>query len=246
MELIHILPKGNLKDKPNQKYELYLADEILKDPDFYREYVKGTPGYKILDNSLNELGASMSLEQLSEAADIICPDEVVYPDSIDPEESNKLFWECRERVKRFSNLRDLKKMVVVHSDDWFGAIVLSEKYSKAGVDVLAYSKVTSEQWGRPGTYDGRVSVVAELTRLCSLKTQFHFLGFSGFVEFEGYREVSKRVRSMDSRVFLESRDLWSHRDNILSHVSLGNDRVIENLEEKMAWARERYYGYGLC
>ena len=249
MELIHILPKKNLISKPRQKYELYLADEVLKDPRFYARYVCGTPGYKILDNSLNELGASLSLSKLNEAARIICPDEMVYPDSIDPEESDELFKKCKGEIYAYKYLKDLKKMAVVHANDWRGALEKSIEYVSLGADVLAYSKVTSEQWGHKEyddqRYDGRVSIVSMLLKL-GVNVDFHFLGFSGLEEFRGRENISVYVRSMDSRFFFEVDNLWKHREDILSHVPLGGDRSIPDIEKKIKAVREEYEGYGLC
>ena len=247
MELIHILPKGNLIAKPYQKYELYLADEILKDPEFYATYVKGTPGYKILDNSLNELGASVSMDKLEEAASIIEPDEFVYPDDINPEKSDELFWTCRDRVSRYRRLAHLKKMVVVHAKSTPGAIMRSIIYAEAGVDVVAYSKVTCEEWCSPfSPYDGRVSVVRGLVESNIKGVQFHFLGFAGLNEFAGVEWVSKHVRSMDSRFFMEVDNLWDHREQMLSHVSLGSERAISDIEAKIADVKRRYRLHGLC
>lgn len=246
MELIHILPKGNLVSKPKQKYELYLADEILKDPEFYETYVRGTPGYKILDNSLNELGTSVSLDKLEEAASIIEPDEFVMPDDINPDRSDELFWLCRERITRYRRLAELKKMVVVHAYSVPGAMLKSVTYAEAGANVLAYSKVTGEEWGsRANRYDGRVSVVANLVSSEIKNVEFHFLGFAGLNEFDGFEWVSEWVRSMDSRLFLETRDLWSHRDSILSHVSLGSEREIPDIEAQIEETRRKYESYGL-
>lgn len=251
MELIHILPKGNLSSKPEQKYELYLADEVLKDPEFYERYVKDTPGYKILDNSLNELGSALSLERLNEAASIIHPNEFVYPDSVDCKRSEELLYESIMRADEFAELRELKRMAVVHANSWIEAFQRSDLYMQLPeVDVLAYSKVEAERWSSVAyKYDGRTSLVYALCHLreAADNVSFHFLGFSGFEEFSGYEDVSTMVRSTDSRFFIEAEPggLWKHREQMLSHVSLGSERVIEDLEYKMKRVREEYESYGL-
>jgi hypothetical protein len=95
-------------------------------------------------------------------------------------------------------------------------------------------------------YDGRVSVVAELINSGIQNVEFHFLGFAGLDEFDGFEWVSEYVRSMDSRFFLTTRDLWTHREDILSHVSLGSERMLPDIEEQIVETRRKYESYGLC
>ena len=71
MELIHILPRKNLSRDLVQNYELYLTDEVLKHPMDYCLCTRGTPSYKILDDSLNELGVSVKLAEMDRAAGVI-------------------------------------------------------------------------------------------------------------------------------------------------------------------------------
>lgn len=236
MELIHILPKENLKNrsKPYQKYELYLVDDILANPEFYLQNVRDTPGYKILDNSLNELGFSRGMEELNAAAEIIKPDEFVVPDALNLYDSRHLLEECIATVSYYENLKDLKKMAVVHGNcyrehrDYFKYLLdLPE------VDVIGFPKVLLNR--------------VNITYLYGLfaPKEIHFLGFVGFDEFADYGCVTQKIRTLDSRMMLETDNLWN-RDDILSNVSLDYGRVIPDIESKITRVRREYESYGLC
>jgi hypothetical protein len=56
-----------------------LAHKVLEDKAYAEYYAKETK-FKILDNSVYELGHPMSAEDLAAAALIINPDEIAYPD----------------------------------------------------------------------------------------------------------------------------------------------------------------------
>lgn len=79
--------QGSSKDEDFLgEYHLLLAHDVLEHPDAYREVYGevrkryGQESFIILDNSIVELGESVSAETLYEAARIIKPDCVVAPD----------------------------------------------------------------------------------------------------------------------------------------------------------------------
>lgn len=79
MKLINIFPLGNLGMHHTQNMHMFLTHLVEKYP-FYAELAKNTNGYKILDNSLIELGGAVDLQRVLVAAEKIGADEIVLPD----------------------------------------------------------------------------------------------------------------------------------------------------------------------
>ena len=79
MQLINIFPLGNLCMEYSQSMHMYLTHMVEKYP-AYAQVALEAPGYKILDNSLIELGGAVDLERVVKAAEIIRADEIILPD----------------------------------------------------------------------------------------------------------------------------------------------------------------------
>ena len=79
MQLINIFPLGNICMEYQQDMHMYLTHMVEKYP-IYAATAEVAPGYKILDNSLIELGGSVSLERVIDAATHIGADEIILPD----------------------------------------------------------------------------------------------------------------------------------------------------------------------
>lgn len=79
MQLINIFPLGNICMEYQQDMHMYLTHMVEKYP-LYAETARNVPGYKILDNSLIELGGAVDMERLLRAAQIIDADEIILPD----------------------------------------------------------------------------------------------------------------------------------------------------------------------
>jgi hypothetical protein len=60
-------------------YHLLLAHDVVKRPKEYEELYQGA-GYVILDNSVIELGESVDIMMIAEAAEIVQPNVIVLPD----------------------------------------------------------------------------------------------------------------------------------------------------------------------
>ena len=250
MELIHTLPKKDLKNRPKQRYEFYLAEEILKDPYYYRDNVFSSSSYKILDNSFNELGYSVNIEDLAKAAEYILPDEIVYPDDIDPDRSEYMLHESEAMLVNFPQLYSVKKMAVLHANSWDDVYRgLDSLCNDENVDVIGLTKVMARKFGTT-TYpsSGRMRIVESILNRTSAK-KIHLLGFAGFEEFEHFEYLTSYIRSMDSRLMLYSNNLWS-RDYILSNVALDgpsfSESTGEDLEQRILQVRKEYESYGLC
>lgn len=79
MKLIHIFPLGNLVFHHQQDMHMFLTHLVEKYP-FYAKFAREVKGYKILDNSLIELGGSVDLQRVLDAAAHIDADEIILPD----------------------------------------------------------------------------------------------------------------------------------------------------------------------
>jgi hypothetical protein len=79
MKLINIFPLGNLGMHHSQDMHMFLTHLVEKYP-FYAKFARSVKGYKILDNSLIELGGSVELQRVLDAAAHIDADEIILPD----------------------------------------------------------------------------------------------------------------------------------------------------------------------
>lgn len=79
MYLINIYPLGNLENEYKQKMHMFLTHMVEKYP-AYASVAQDVCGYKILDNSLIELGGAVDVERVAKAATYIGADEIILPD----------------------------------------------------------------------------------------------------------------------------------------------------------------------
>ena len=79
MYLINIFPLGNICMEYQQNMHMFLTHMVEKYPT-YAKVAQDAPGYKILDNSLIELGGAVSVERVIDAAARIGADEIILPD----------------------------------------------------------------------------------------------------------------------------------------------------------------------
>ena len=79
MQLINIFPLGNICLEYQQNMHMFLTHMVEKYPT-YAKVAQDAPGYKILDNSLIELGGAVSVERVIDAAARIGADEIILPD----------------------------------------------------------------------------------------------------------------------------------------------------------------------
>lgn len=79
MKLINIFPLGNLGMHYTQGMHMFLTHLVEKYP-FYAKMAREIKGYKILDNSLIELGGAVNLQRVLDAAAHIDADEIILPD----------------------------------------------------------------------------------------------------------------------------------------------------------------------
>lgn len=78
MKIAHIVPTTYMKFWLGRDYHMMLA-HLADDPEYVKE-ANLAKGYKIMDNSVYELGESLTPEKLIEAAKKLNPSEIVVPD----------------------------------------------------------------------------------------------------------------------------------------------------------------------
>lgn len=147
-------------------------------------------GYKILDNSLIELGDAMSLERVLAAAEDIGAHEIVLPDKfLDCDGTLERVERALSQISKEPGDIPYKLMAVVHGKDeadWFRCFEALNKIP--AIDVLGIPKITHKL--HP---DGRKYFVNNITT----DKEIHLLGvWNSFNEFKGM-DTSK-VRGVDT------------------------------------------------
>ena len=79
MQIINIVPIANIAQEFHQPVHMYLTHLVEKYP-HYVATARAAGGYKILDNSLIELGESVHVGRILKAAEEIEADEIILPD----------------------------------------------------------------------------------------------------------------------------------------------------------------------
>lgn len=194
MKLINIFPVANLQCGFHQDYQMLLTHLIEKYPQ-YKEYAQTCNGYKILDNSLIELGGSVELSRVIKAADEINADEIILPDVF--RDGKKTVESVESSLKELSQLGYMgryKTMAVVHGkdiDEWRWCYDTLSSYPE--VDVLGIPKVCAKM--HP---EGRPFFV---NQICRTKQKIHhLLGlWYSYSEFKSYNnEKLDDIRTCDT------------------------------------------------
>ena len=194
MYLINIFPLGNICLESNQRMHMFLTHMVEKYP-AYVEAARNAPGYKILDNSLIELGGAVDLERVLAAAEKIGANEIILPDVFQkgPETAEAVRAAIKYMQDKWPN-RDwpYKLMAVAQGRDeeeWYECY--QELLEMPDVDVIGIPKVLAKM--HPG---GRPHFVNEL---CNLgRKPHHLLGlWYSITELQEYRDLGM-IRSCDT------------------------------------------------
>ena len=194
MKLINIFPLGNLGLHYDQDVHMFLTHLVEKYP-FYAKFAKEVKGYKILDNSLIELGGAVSLDRVIAAAHTINADEIILPDVF---QNGPATIEVVNEA--LSELHDLypehnwpyKIMAVAQGKDvkeWYECY--RDLLDNPDIDVIGIPKVLAKMHPQ-----GRPYFVNEL---CDLKCKpHHLLGlWYSLTELNEYEHIDD-IRSCDT------------------------------------------------
>lgn len=170
MYLINIFPLGNICLENNQRVHMFLTHMVEKYP-AYTEAARNALGYKILDNSLIELGGAVDLERVVKAAKIISADEIILPDVFqDGPATIKAVQSAIDELNKIYPNRSwpFKLQAVAQGKDekeWYECYM--ELIKNPDVDVIGIPKVLAKM--HPG---GRPHFV---NNMCDLLTKPHHL-----------------------------------------------------------------------
>ena len=194
MQLINIFPLGNICMEYTQDMHMYLTHMVEKYPQ-YANTARDARGYKILDNSLIELGGAVNLERVLNAAKVINADEIILPDVF--QDGPATVKAVRESLQYLTDKwpnRDwpFKLMAVAQGatiEEWYTCYL--ELLAMPDVDVIGIPKVLAKMHPQ-----GRPYFVNEL---CDLRQKpHHLLGLWYSVsEFTDYRDLNL-IRSCDT------------------------------------------------
>lgn len=195
MYLINIFPVPNIEMEQKQTMHMFLTHLVESNPT-YRKAALEAPGYKILDNSLIELGGAADLKRVLEAAEEIHADEIILPDVFQkgPETLEVVAQSIGYLKIAYPHGCPYRVMAVAQGrsrDEW--AHCYSKLLKMPEVDVIGIPKVCAKMHPQ-----GRAHFVKQI---CSLGTkEHHLLGlWYSFSEFSAYpQEVLDKIRSCDT------------------------------------------------
>lgn len=196
MQLINIFPLGNICMEYQQDMHMYLTHMVEK-YSLYAEVARNAPGYKILDNSVIELGGTVSIERLVGAAEHIEADEIILPDAFQdgPATLTLVSSALQYLNKRWPN-RDwpFKLMAVAQGKDieeWYDCY--QALLAMPDIDVIGIPKVLAKMHPQ-----GRPYFVNELCNLYKVDKEHHLLGvWYSMSELCEYRKPNL-IRSCDT------------------------------------------------
>ena len=193
MKLINIYPLGNLSMHYEQSMHMFLTHLVEKYP-FYAHLAKNVPGYKILDNSLIELGGAVDLDRVLKAAEMICADEIILPDVFQkgPETLEAVADALKKMRELHPNGWPYKLMAVAQGrtvEEWYECYVSLMK--NPDVDVIGIPKVLAKKHPQGRPYF--------VNNMCFLQQKpHHLLGlWYSLTELDSYDNLND-IRSCDT------------------------------------------------
>lgn len=231
MKFCSILPLKNIDVMFGQSTVMLLAHLSQNHPE-YSQMAADYSGYKIMDNSIVELGSAFSMEQLIKEADKCKADEIILPDVFDngPEtiESTK---RSVQWLKDHNLIGKYKLMAVCHGktlDEFKNTFYWLKLIPE--IDVIGLPKIL--------TYHGMDRLeLARYVRLYSDK-EIHLLGcWSGLDEYKGdTSEVRSTDTCLPALLSIYGLDTWYQRHR--ETIDLENDGINKKRYNKIM--RELY------
>lgn len=172
MQIISIAPIGNICMEYNQPMHMYLTHLVEKYP-MYVKVAQQAGGYKILDNSLIELGKAMTIERVLDAAEKIQADEIILPDVFQDREGTLRAVDraLTEIDRRYLGKWPFKLMAVAQGKTWAEwDMCYGDLMARSEVDVIGVPKVCAKML--PG---GRPEVMRR-SQCKLLEKEHHLLG----------------------------------------------------------------------
>lgn len=153
MQIINIFPLSNMCMELTQPMHMYLTHMVEKYPQ-YVAAAKAAEGYKILDNSLIELGDAVSIKRVLTAAKTIEANEIILPDVFQDRDGTLRWLEASltEIDRIYKSEKPFKLMAVAQGktySEW--DMCYEEIMSIKEIDVIGIPKVCAKMLpgGRP-------------------------------------------------------------------------------------------------
>lgn len=205
MDIIDILPVNNIAYEFHAHAHMFLTHLVEKYP-VYAEVALRCPGYKILDNSLVELGGAVSLDRVLEAAKKIDADEIILPDVYKkgPETVKAVQDAIAELREKYPNGKwPYRLMAVAHGrneKEWVKCYMQLLEIPEVNVIGIPKVLATMHPQGRPYFVNTYCDLLAK---------PHHLLGlWYSFEELDHYKSP-KDIRSCDTvlRAFMAVHNL---------------------------------------
>ena len=197
---------------------MLLTHLVEKYPKYVEEAINHPNVYKILDNSLIEMGDSLSMERLIEAASKVNANEIILCDVFkDADGTIKKTKESVEWLKKHELIGKYKLQAVVHGstlEDFKRCF--DELNSIPEIDVIAIPKVTVSYDWCPNQSRSSLFYIFKNT-----DKEIHFLGSWYNLEeiYKIPKEVWKKVRSVDtclpSLYAIQNKHIWENRNGTI-------------------------------
>ena len=198
MKIINIFSLGNIDMEYTQNMHMFLTHMVEKYP-IYAKVARECSGYKILDNSLIELGGSVDIQRVLDAADLIGADEIILPDVFQNGpatiQSVKDALEYLYELYPNRNWPYKLQAVAQGKDEAEWAACYNTLYDMPDIDVIGIPKILAKMHPQ-----GRPYFVRNYCRVGGSK-KHHLLGlWYSFAELSQYSSIEKKyvIRSCDT------------------------------------------------
>ena len=195
MKLCSILPIDYIGLDKNRPYSMLLAHLSMKHPK-YREYYKANSNYKIMDNSIIEMGSAFSIEKLIHEAEECDVQEIILPDAF--EDGNTTFSLVTDSIlylKEHNLIGKFKLMAVCHGRHLDEFLRNFKRLSEIPeIDTIGIPKVTCK-WIGTRAWLGFSDIIMNCNK------EIHLLGcWSSLLEFIEMADTPffNKIRSADT------------------------------------------------
>lgn len=192
MEFCSIVPLGYNTLVTNRPYTMLLAHLALNNPDYVYLYSHSS-SYKIMDNSIIELGDAFSIQELVLCAVSCKVNEIILPDVfMDPKATLRKVRSSIAWLKSHGYFGKFKLMAVCHGNNLEEFSRYFKIFSKMkDIDVIGIPKVITKWIGNRGNLEKLVKTTDK---------PIHLLGcWDSLKELDGMSSFfHQRVRTMDT------------------------------------------------
>lgn len=181
MKLALEVPTELLEDvHPLSDFSWILAHKVINDPDYAKFYRRYT-GFKVLDNSVNELLEPLNIDFLVEAAERVGADVVVAPDYLG--DDNKTMEALDVAIRAFGRE---KVMPVVQGSQVATVVKCLNYILNSGFKRVAvpYDILSARSSSLSGMEARRLEVVNHILSRVSIDFQIHLLGMTTLSELQ--------------------------------------------------------------